>query len=90
MYVYLSICHVERKKKKSLFKSILGLVCELHTRNKISNVLSLLTCQLMTQLKPPSESLCESVFDEKVYDVSGTPHQQVVGVSKPNKKLTFV
>ena len=24
---------------------------------------------------------------EKVYDSSGAPHQQVVGVSKPNKKL---
>ena len=55
--------YVTWRKKKSLFKSILGLVCELHTRNKISNVLSLLTCQLMTQLKLPSESLCRSVFD---------------------------
>ena len=27
---------------------------------------------------------------EKVYDVSGTPPQHLVGVSKPNKKLTFV
>ena len=27
---------------------------------------------------------------EKVYDVSGTPHQHVVGVSKSNKKVTFV
>ena len=27
---------------------------------------------------------------EKVYDVPGTPPQHIVGVSKSNKKLTFV
>ena len=33
----------------------------------------------------------EKVYDnEKVYDVSGTPPQHLVGVSKANKKLTFV
>ena len=30
------------------------------------------------------------LHDEKVYDVSGTPPQHLVGVSKANKKLTFV
>ena len=25
---------------------------------------------------------------ERVYDVLGTPHQHLVGVSKPNKKVT--
>ena len=43
-------------KSEWLFISILGLVCELHTWNKISNVLSPLTSQLMTQLKLPSST----------------------------------
>ena len=45
---------LKKKKKEKSFKSILELVYELHAWTKISNVLSLLTCQLMTQLKLPS------------------------------------
>ena len=52
--VYLSTCHWRKEKKEKSFKSILELVYELHAWTKISNVLSLLTCQLMTQLKLPS------------------------------------
>ena len=37
-------------------------------------------------IKPSSRSL----FEEKVYDVSRTSPQHLVGVSKTNKKLTSV
>ena len=29
-------------------------------------------------------------YDKKVYDILGTPHQHLVGVSKPNKNVTSI
>ena len=52
---------LEKEDKKSLSNRFSDWFVS-YTWNKISSVLSPLTCQLMTQLKLPSESLCKSVF----------------------------